>query len=525
MIGPARIGKYDIRRELGRGSMGVVYEGYDASIDRLVAIKVLRTDQPSTSPASELRSRFRREAQAAGRLSHPNIVAVYEYGEAESMPDGGLSAPFIAMEYVEGQPLKELLKSGTRFSTGEVVRIMEQIVDALEHAHSRGVVHRDIKPGNLIVLKSGQVKVADFGAVIGTLSYMSPEQFMGESVDRRTDIYSCGVVLYELLTGELPFTGSPITVMQRVLHEEPITPSILNQTLPVAWDQVILRALAKRAADRFQSAADFVAALRAAYQADGTTVLKRQDPPPGAVRVARPAALAAIAIASLVLGGLGVFALLSWAPGDAEADHRASAPSVATADPRARGTTMVTAEPLKGDMPPQSSDGSTGEAAIPQHRAGPASESVVTAAGSSQGQLGSDRGASISILSSRGTGSVYRHGERIDLEISTDRDVFLYCYLIDSTRKAIQFFPNGVQPSASVRGGAKLQIPGRFPFVLKATSSGMTETIACLAALRDPGRTVMAFDDAVRDAMSLRDAFASRVGEPVALGVFDVNVR
>jgi peptidoglycan hydrolase-like protein with peptidoglycan-binding domain len=147
---------------------------------------------------------------------------------------------------------------------------------------------------------------------------------------------------------------------------------------------------------------------------------------------------------------------------------------------------------------------------------------VATSPEANRPPVASDRAASVSILSSRGA---YKRGERIDLEISADRDVFLYCYLIDSARKVVQFFPNGVQPSASLRGGAKLQIPGRFPFVLKASSSGATETVACLAALRDPGRTEMSFDSAVRDAVSLRDAFASRVGEPVALGVFDVKVQ
>ena len=184
MHAPERLGKYLIRRELGRGAMGVVYEGYDPMIERAVAIKVLRLDEADPHLAAELRMRFRREAQAAGRLGHPGIVGVYEYGE-----DAGADATFIAMELVRGRDLKSLFDSGRRFTLAETGRLMAELLAALQHAHERGVVHRDVKPGNIILLDDGGVKVADFGiarldtseltqlgSVLGTVSHMSPEQ-------------------------------------------------------------------------------------------------------------------------------------------------------------------------------------------------------------------------------------------------------------------------------------------------------------------------------------------------------------
>src|SRR5690349_17507306 len=206
MQAPERLGKYQIRRELGRGAMGVVYEGHDPFIERAVAIKVLRLDESNAELAAELRMRFRREAQAAGRLGHPGIVAVYEYGE-----DAAAGSAFIAMELVRGRDLKSLFDANTRFTLEETGRLMDELLAALQHAHERGVVHRDIKPGNIIMLDGGGLKVADFGiakldtseltqlgSVLGTVSHMAPEQLTGEIVDRRSDLYSCGVILYQL---------------------------------------------------------------------------------------------------------------------------------------------------------------------------------------------------------------------------------------------------------------------------------------------------------------------------------------
>lgn len=268
---PAKLGKYDILRELGQGAMGIVYEGRDPVIDRRVAIKTLKREQLERSEADEVIARFKREAQAAGRLNHPNVVAIYEYGEEA---DG---TAFIAMEFVQGRELKDAFDSDERIALPLVGRIMGQLLDALEHAHRNGVVHRDIKPANIILLADGTVKVADFGVariessnltqagtVMGTPSYMSPEQFMGQTVDGRSDLFSAGVVLYQLLTGEKPFTGALTTIMHKVLKEDPPWPSVLNVHVPARLDAVVKRAMAKRPEDRFQSAAEFRRVLDAA---------------------------------------------------------------------------------------------------------------------------------------------------------------------------------------------------------------------------------------------------------------------
>ena len=268
-----KLGKYDIRRELGRGAMGVVYEAYDPLIKRIVALKTIRADQLAREDAPVVLARFRREAQAAGRLNHPNIVAIYDFDE-----DNGTS--FIAMEFVTGRDLKQAFESGERFRTTDVVRIMGQILDALDYSHRQGVVHRDVKPANVFLQAGdGNVKVADFGiahidsssltqdgSVMGTPSYMSPEQILGLPVDGRSDLFSAAVILYQFLTGERPFAGSSTTTMQKVLKEDPLPPSTLNVQLPEAIDAVVRKALAKRPEERYQTASEFAAALRSAVE-------------------------------------------------------------------------------------------------------------------------------------------------------------------------------------------------------------------------------------------------------------------
>ncbi len=282
MAGISRLGKYEIRRELGRGAMGVVYEGFDPVIERVVAIKTIRSEQFEPSQMAEMLARFKREAQAAGRLNHPNIVGIYEYGEdvGQADPDAtvGAAAPsiaFIAMEFIKGRELKDYFDENRRFPMKEVERIMSELLDALGHAHKHGVTHRDMKPANVILLDgAAAVKVADFGiarietseltqagTVLGTPSYMSPEQFLGQTVDGRSDLFSCGVILYQFLTGEKPFTGAITTIMHKVLKEDPLAPSMLNATLPAAWDAVVRKAMAKNPDERYQTASEFAQAI------------------------------------------------------------------------------------------------------------------------------------------------------------------------------------------------------------------------------------------------------------------------
>ena len=262
------LGKYEIKSALGKGAMGIVYKGYDPTIERFVAIKTIRKDLVDPEVAKQYMARFKNEARAAGRFMHPHIVAVYEYGEDDTVA-------YIAMEYVEGAGLREHLNRREAFDFAQLVRLLRQLLEALEFAHGRGVVHRDIKPSNLIVSEDGRLKVADFGIarvdttnltqagmIIGTPSYMSPEQCRGLPSDARSDLWSTGVVMYELMTGEKPFRGTIETIAYKICHEEPPAPSTLSKLkLPADVDRFVATALAKAPEARFQSAKEFRKAL------------------------------------------------------------------------------------------------------------------------------------------------------------------------------------------------------------------------------------------------------------------------
>jgi eukaryotic-like serine/threonine-protein kinase len=270
-----QLGKYQVEGVLGKGAMGIVYKGSDPVIKRPVAIKTVRreiVDEHDSSSGNDSSARFRQEARAAGNLSHSGIVAVYEYGEDESLA-------YIAMEYVDGRSLRDYLAHGVGFDEGDAVHIVVQLLDALAHAHSRGVWHRDIKPGNIIITNEGQVKLADFGiarigsseltqfgTVAGTPGYIAPEWYLGGTVDHRVDLFAAGVVLYQLLTGSQPFPGSVKEAMYKVCHEQPPLPSSLAPYLAGRkYDRLLLTALAKKPEERFSSAAVFKAAVLDAY--------------------------------------------------------------------------------------------------------------------------------------------------------------------------------------------------------------------------------------------------------------------
>jgi len=269
MNDPTRLGKYEVKGVLGKGAMGVVYKALDPHIDRLVAIKTVRKDLLDSDLAEQFMGRFRNEARAAGRLHHPNIIGIYEYGEEDNVA-------YIAMEYVDGTGLREYLTRRAAFEFGQLVAIMTQLLQALEFAHSRGVVHRDIKPANLILTPDGTLKVADFGIaridasnltmtglVMGTPSYMSPEQCQGLPSDHRSDLFSAGVVFYELLTGKKPFAGSMESIAYQICHKDaPSASSVASLPLPAGIDALLATALAKDPALRFQNARAFSFALR-----------------------------------------------------------------------------------------------------------------------------------------------------------------------------------------------------------------------------------------------------------------------
>ena len=300
MTAPKRLGKYEIRRQLGKGSMGIVYEGYDALIERRAAIKVIRQEEFDANQRPELLARLKREAQAAGRLNHPGIVSVYDYGEDTTL--SGDEVAYFAMELIEGRELRDLFDSGQRFTPRETERIMLGLLAALQHAHDRGVTHRDIKPANMMLLADGSVKVTDFGVaridrseltqtgmVLGTPMYMAPEQMLGLEVDGRADLFASGVVLYQFLTGERPFTGSVTTVIQKVLNEPADPPSHRNSALVPAWDAVLNMALAKKPEQRFATARAFATAIQRAtlLQQDADSKVLR---PSDGTTIARPIA-------------------------------------------------------------------------------------------------------------------------------------------------------------------------------------------------------------------------------------------
>jgi serine/threonine-protein kinase len=270
--------------------MANVYSGRDERLGRQVAIKLLRS---SLASDPVFRTRFKQEAQAASRMAHPTIVRVFDAGEEKVREPGGFEGvvPFIVMEYVEGRLLKDIIKEGP-VDPAEAIRITEGILTALEYSHRAGVVHRDIKPGNIMLTTSGQVKVMDFGiaraisdssatvaqttAILGTAQYFSPEQARGESVDARTDLYSTGVVLFELLTGQAPFRGdTPVAVAYQHVSETPPVPSSINRNISPAIDRVVLHALTKDRFSRFQSSSEF----RTDLQIAGAGKIPSKRPP------------------------------------------------------------------------------------------------------------------------------------------------------------------------------------------------------------------------------------------------------
>lgn len=271
-------GRYEVRSLIGRGGMAEVHLGFDTRLSRVVAIKMLRRD---LAQDSIFQARFRREAQSAASLNHPNIVAVYDTGEEiiEDTNGRSIAVPYIVMEYVEGHTVKDLISDGTAVPINEAIEIVSGVLSALQYSHANHLVHRDIKPGNIMLTSDGKVKVMDFGiaraltdsqatmtqtnAVVGTAQYLSPEQARGETVDERSDLYSTGVVLFELLTGRPPFKGdSAVAVAYQHVEQIPPTPSSILSDIPDSLDRVVLKALAKNRDDRYPSAAAMLSDLQ-----------------------------------------------------------------------------------------------------------------------------------------------------------------------------------------------------------------------------------------------------------------------
>jgi len=306
------LGRYNIERTLGKGAMGVVYEGLDPKLNRRVAIKTILKSHLDPDTAKDYSMRFSREAQAVARLNHPHIVQVYDFAE-----EGDIA--YLVMEFIRGKELKNFFDANERFDIREAVRIMCELLDALEFAHNAGIIHRDIKPANVMLDAQARTKLTDFGVarvqdvdrthaertqagtMVGTPAYMSPEQITGASIDKRTDVFSAGIILYQFLTGEKPFTGGGAwTIAKKIIQEDPPLPSSLNNAVTPYFDAVVNKALSKNPETRYPSAKDFAVALKRALQGQGEeddsdkTVVGEMSLPPAARSTPQPRPAAAV---------------------------------------------------------------------------------------------------------------------------------------------------------------------------------------------------------------------------------------
>jgi eukaryotic-like serine/threonine-protein kinase len=383
-------GRYELDGIVGRGGMAEVFRARDIRLDRIVAVKTLRDD---LARDQTFQARFRREAQSAASLNHPSIVAVYDTGEDMV---GATPVPYIVMEYVDGRTLRDLLRDDRRLLPERALEITDGVLRALDYSHRNGIVHRDIKPGNVMLTRTGEVKVMDFGIaravsdtqatmtqtaqVIGTAQYLSPEQARGERVDARSDLYSAGCLLYELLTGRPPFTGdSPVAIAYQHVREQPVPPSVVDPEIPGWADAIVLKAMAKDPGDRYQSAGDMrndiqralsgmpVAAptLAASYQgtrrmgaatavAGPTGAIPAYDygpddqPPPGGRRRRWPWIVAVLVALALVAGLIFAFRYISGNGGNI------AVPPVTGLTERA-AVTAIDGAHLKPDVVPRAS--------------------------------------------------------------------------------------------------------------------------------------------------------------------------
>ncbi|MDP1940504.1 MAG: serine/threonine-protein kinase, partial [Gallionella sp.] len=267
----SQLGRYEVLSELGQGAMGVVYKAMDPLIDRIVAIKTINLGL-AQEEKEEYEGRFYQEAKAAGRLNHPNIVTIYDVGKSAEIA-------YIAMEFLQGRELRDVLREHDGLlPVDQVLDMVAQVASGLAYAHEHGIVHRDIKPSNIMLIRDGHVKITDFGIarmassavrtqtgmVLGSPKYMSPEQVLGKVIDQRSDIFSLGVMLYEMLTGEAPFVGDNVnSIMFQTLNLVPAAPGTLNSKVPDMLNFIVAKALAKERDDRYQNAKDFAADLRA----------------------------------------------------------------------------------------------------------------------------------------------------------------------------------------------------------------------------------------------------------------------
>ena len=350
---PVNIGRYDVLAEIGRGAMGVVYRAFDPLLDRTVAIKTINMAlDPDDIDFYE--RRFMIEARAAGGLNHPNIVTIHDIGRCGELA-------YMAMEYLDGRELKDLIHRG-ELGFARALELTAQIAEGLGYAHERGVIHRDVKPGNIMVMADGRVKITDFGIarlhgadartqtglLLGSPRYLSPEQVLGRAADARVDLFALGVILYEMMTGRSPFSGSDVqSVMYQVIHHTPASPGLLNPALPALVDLIVARALAKAPDARYQNAAEMAADLRACRM---HCTPNADFKLPARIRSA-PGAAGAVTESSSVQGAATVSRGLAREFDSTEATIRLAARSAAIDDPdRLAATVGVSREVVEAAL-------------------------------------------------------------------------------------------------------------------------------------------------------------------------------
>lgn len=376
---------YSIQSRLGQGAMGAVYQAWDKRLERAVALKVLSLDLAEQERALYAH-KLEQEARAAARLNHPNIITIYEIGAANGLP-------FIAMELIDGPSLRELLDKGRKFSPDRVAKIMRQLLKGLAYAHGMGLVHRDIKPANIMFNSNGVLKLTDFGiahliasdwthtdALSGSPCYMSPEQVRAQALDGRSDLFSVGIVMYEILAGRLPFAGDNMaTIVYQILFETPPEPQEINPAVPSWLSQVVMTCLQKDPSSRYQTADALAAALKAGDEVDSRAPVMPAKPLAPVTSVRSPGKVRAYQYAALVLLLLGAL-LLIWRAG------RPSQPAVSTT---AGATSPVTAAPVAS--PPKPALATPAEASRPEPAAPPTHTETTARVDSRKSQLSSKK--------------------------------------------------------------------------------------------------------------------------------------
>jgi serine/threonine-protein kinase len=568
-----RIGAYLITKRLGAGGVGEVFKGVDEMLKRDVAIKVLRHELGS-DPV--FLARFRNEAQLHAKLSHPNVASVHAF-----LQEG--DKQFLVMEFVPGISLDEFVRAGGPVPVDRALEIFRRTLDGVEHAHSHGIVHRDIKPANIMLADSGQVKVMDFGIaramdsqerltrlghVAGTAKAMSPEQIRGQQADRRSDIYSLGIVLYTLLAGRAPFDADDdLALMKAQVEQAPRPLRDHVDDLPPKVEAAVMKALQKDPADRFQTVREFARAIddclaershRSAAGPDraldaptlsrtainpalqGVKQLPRTGAGLGAMRspAAWPRWLRLSAVSLAVAAPVGV-GLLLW-PGLLPGLYSNTGPQVVAAAPPAAvpaepvyspPPATVVAEPAYSPPPPAARAAPAEIEPAPQVAAAPLvpPASPPPLRGLSITRLGVDGKAAAEPIDG---GHRFRPGERIRLLITPTQEAHVYCYLQHPGQGVMRFYPNRSGGSSLVTPTAPLEVPGTMPFEFVADSVRVSETVACFASERDVAGllppSVIGKDFATLPSTSLDDvrrAFARVAGTGLAEARLRIDVR